>query len=134
MLDERTVAIGGRLRRLILEDIRRIGEAATALAKIRPRLAFPPDAAFGLADYKGPKLTREERVALEHLWEVVFVEVARGLTGTDPRAPSVAQRRHGWRGWLAPMDAPDDPMARASGQIDQATRGKMDPWPGVLWT
>ena len=128
ILDDRIHLLGQRLRRLSLGELRRIGEAARVQSTDKHR-AFPPDAAFGLADYVGPKLTREERDALVRLWETVYVDIAIGLTGIDPATDERDKRnREGWRARL--LGAPD-PSARATDLIDKAAGREFNPWLGV---
>jgi hypothetical protein len=127
--DERIQLLGLRLRQLSLDELRRLGEAARAESRNHKHNAFPPDAAFGLADYVGPKLTREERDALVRLWETVYVDIAIGLTGIDPANEVQELRsRGGWRRWL--IGAPDA-GARATDLINKAAGREFNPWLGV---
>ena len=127
-LDERIQLLVLRLRQLSLAELRRLGEAARVQSTDKHR-AFPPDAAFGLADYVGPKLTPVERAALVRLWESVYVGIAYGLTGIDPANDEREQRnREGWRARL--LGAPD-PGARATDLINKAAGREFNPWLGV---
>ena len=127
-LDERIHLLGLRLRQLSLRELRRLGEAARAQSADK-HLAFPPDAAFGLADYVGAELAPEERDALVRLWEPVYVEIANGLTGIDPANDEREQRnRDGWRARL--LGAPD-PSAVATDRINKAAGREFNPWLGV---